>query len=36
MSNSLQMLCIKDTEGYWSDGKMYPACQLWRDFAYLM
>ncbi len=25
MSNSLQILCIKDTEGYWTEGEMYPA-----------
>ncbi len=25
MSNSLQILCIKDTEGYWTGGKKYPA-----------
>ena len=28
MSNSLQILCIKDTEGYWMEGEMYPARQL--------
>ncbi|MHA9854710.1 hypothetical protein ACYBGT_11270 [Klebsiella pneumoniae] len=25
MSNSLQILCIKDTEGYWTEGEMYPS-----------
>ncbi|HIE9274806.1 TPA: hypothetical protein ACXP8Q_002604 [Klebsiella variicola subsp. variicola] len=34
MSNSLQVHCIKDTEGYWTDGEMYPARQLWRAIAY--
>ncbi|CTQ20047.1 hypothetical protein SB00094_03136 [Klebsiella variicola subsp. tropica] len=36
MSNSLQILCIKDTEGYWTEGEMYPARQFWRAFSYFM
>lgn len=27
MSTSLQITCIKDTEGYWTEGEMYPACK---------
>lgn len=36
MSNSLQILCIKDTEGYRTEGEMYPARQFWRAFSYLV
>ncbi|EPX4282894.1 hypothetical protein ACW0LR_004201 [Citrobacter freundii] len=25
MSNQIFLKCIKDTEGYWSEGEMYPA-----------
>lgn len=25
MSNQLSIKCVKDTEGYWSEGEMYPA-----------
>lgn len=25
MSKSLQVKCIKDTEGWWTEGEMYPA-----------
>ncbi|EKY3879200.1 hypothetical protein RCI34_000875 [Enterobacter hormaechei] len=25
MSNLLLLKCIKDTEGWWTEGKMYPA-----------
>ncbi|HEM6885269.1 TPA: hypothetical protein U2I10_004620 [Citrobacter amalonaticus] len=25
MSKSLQLRCIKDTEGWWTEGEMYPA-----------
>ncbi|HFK4064841.1 TPA: hypothetical protein ACJIK4_004645 [Kluyvera cryocrescens] len=25
MSNQLFLKCIKDTEGYWSEGEIYPA-----------
>lgn len=25
MSTLLQIICIKDTEGYWTEGEMYPA-----------
>lgn len=25
MSKSLQLKCIKDTEGWWTEGEMYPA-----------
>lgn len=36
MSNSLQILCIKDTEGYWTVNERYPARQFCRAFAHLM
>lgn len=33
MSNSLQILCIKDTEGYWTEGEMYPAREVAGGFV---
>lgn len=32
----MKIKCIKDTEGYWTEGEMYPARQLWLAFSYLM
>lgn len=26
----MKIKCIKDTEGYWTEGEMYPARQNWR------
>lgn len=36
MSNSLQILCIKDTEGFWTVNERYPARQFCRALAHLM
>lgn len=33
MSNQLFLKCIKDTEGYWSEGEMYPACVVAGGFV---
>lgn len=33
MNNSLQILCIKDTEGYWTEGEMYPSLPEMTGFS---
>ncbi|AST79277.1 TPA: hypothetical protein K0P24_004294 [Citrobacter farmeri] len=33
MSKSLQLKCIKDTEGWWTEGEMYPASAVAGGFV---
>lgn len=33
MSESLQIKCIKDTEGWWTEGEMYPTCVVAGGFV---
>lgn len=33
MSKSLQLKCIKDTEGWWTEGEMYPASVVTGGFV---
>ncbi|HBD3031926.1 TPA: hypothetical protein KIU63_001386 [Citrobacter koseri] len=33
MSNTLKIKCIKDTEGWWTEGEVYPARVVARGFV---